>query len=131
MADTEALRKNPIFIYYMDRFQKPAPFRADVVVGIEDVFDTKLNAMDAHTSQFYEWLPYVAHTSDEVPADPKERKAWLSKWRMSRVSPELRAALEKRYGKEKGSAIQKYEAFELCEYGRQPTMEELNEIFPK
>jgi LmbE family N-acetylglucosaminyl deacetylase len=131
VADTEALRKNPVFIYYMDGFQKPAPFRADVVVGIDDVFDTKVNALDAHTSQFYEWLPWVAHTSAEVPADPQARKAWLAKWRASKVSPVVRAALEKRYGKEKGAAIQHYEAFELCEYGRQPSLDELNELFPK
>ncbi len=131
VSDTEALRKNPIFIYYMDRFQKPAPFRPDVVVGIDDVWDTKVNALDAHTSQVYEWLPYVAHTSAEVPTDPQERKVWLSKWRASPVPPVVRAKLEKRYGKDKGSAIKKYEAFELCEYGRQPSIDELNELFPK
>ncbi|MCX6620408.1 MAG: PIG-L family deacetylase, partial [Acidobacteria bacterium] len=54
-ADTPPLRKNPIFIYYEDHFQKPAPFRADVTVPIEDVWEQKLSALDAHVSQFYEW----------------------------------------------------------------------------
>src|SRR6185436_12178587 len=58
-ADTPPLRKNPVFLYYWDAFQKPAPFRPDIAVSIDDVYDKKLDALDAHVSQFYEWLPWV------------------------------------------------------------------------
>jgi LmbE family N-acetylglucosaminyl deacetylase len=131
VSDTPALRKNPIFIYYMDRFQKPAPFRPDVVVAIDDVWETKLDAIDAHVSQVYEWLPWVAGRSAEIPADPAGRKKWLDGWRAQRVSDEIRAALEKRYGAERAGQVKRYEAFELCEYGRQSSLEELNKLFPK
>src|SRR2546428_6225428 len=81
IPETPALKKNPAFLYYQDGFQKPAPFRPDVVVAIDDIFDAKTNALDAHVSQFYEWLPWVDGRLAEVPKDPAERKTWLGKWR--------------------------------------------------
>ncbi len=129
--DAPALRKNPIFIFYMDRFQKPNPFRPDVVVAIDDVWDTKVNALDAHVSQVYEWLPWVDGRLSEVPKSPAARKEWLSKLRTPRVSSEIRDALIKRYGPAEGGRVLRFEAFELCEYGRQPSLDELNEMFPQ
>jgi len=131
VSDTPALRRNPIFMYYEDRFEKPAPFRPDVVVAIDDVWDTKVNALDAHVSQFYEWLPWVDGILPQVPKDPAARKAWLASQRTPRIPEAVRKALEKRYGAEKARTVQHYEAFELCEYGRQPSLEELNRLFPK
>ena len=58
VSEVPALGKNPIFIYYQDGFQKPAPFRPDVVVMLDDVWEQKVHALDAHTSQMYEWLPW-------------------------------------------------------------------------
>src|SRR5262245_39854440 len=40
--DTPHLEKNPVFLYYEDRFQKPTPFAGDIVVAIDDVIDKKL-----------------------------------------------------------------------------------------
>src|SRR6266550_6939905 len=57
--DTPALRKNPVFLYYEDGFQRPQPFRPDVAIAIDDVFNQKIDALDAHQSQVYEWLPWV------------------------------------------------------------------------
>jgi LmbE family N-acetylglucosaminyl deacetylase len=131
VSEVPALRKNPIFIYYQDGFQKPAPFRPDVVVMLDDVWEQKVHALDAHTSQMYEWLPWVDGRLSEVPNDAAERKQWLSKTRTPRISEELRSALAKRYGAEKAGQVRQYEAFELCEYGRRATLEELNNIFPK
>ena len=68
--DTPALRKNPVFMYFQDGFQKPAPFQPDIVVGIDDVWEKKVSMQDAHTSQMYEWLPWVAGNLDSVPKDP-------------------------------------------------------------
>src|SRR6266567_4428633 len=47
-ADTPPLRKNPVFLYLQDRFQKPATFRADIAIAIDDVKEKKFNALDAH-----------------------------------------------------------------------------------
>lgn len=131
VSDVPALRKNPIFIYYEDGFQKPAPFRPDVVVAIDDVWEAKVNALDAHTSQMYEWLPWVDGRLGEVPKDPAARKQWLARSREPRMSGEIRAALEKRYGAERARQVQRWEAFELCEYGSRPGRDELDRLFPK
>ncbi len=131
VSDVPALRKNPIFIYYEDGFQKPAPFRPDVVVAIDDVWEAKVDGLDAHTSQMYEWLPWVDGRWSEVPKDPAARKKWLAASRQPRMSEEIRAALAKRYGAEKASQVQRWEAFELCEYGSRPSLEELDRLFPR
>src|ERR1700704_4844340 len=67
--DTPPLRKNPVFLYYEDNFQRPNPFRPDVSISIDEVFDKKISALDAHVSQVYEWLPWVDGMFDQVPKD--------------------------------------------------------------
>ena len=52
--DTPALARNPLFLSYEDRFTRPNPFRADIVVAIDDVLEKKLAAVEALPSQFYE-----------------------------------------------------------------------------
>ena len=130
VPDVPALRKNPIFLYYEDHFQEPSLFRPDVVVAIDDVWDLKIAALDAQVSQMYEWLPWVDGRLAEVPADAAARKQWLSKTRAGRISPAVRAALEKRYGAQ-AQQVRHAEAFKLCEYGRQPSIEDLQQMFPK
>jgi LmbE family N-acetylglucosaminyl deacetylase len=128
--DTPPLRKNPVFLYFQDGFQRPNLFRPDVAVAIDDVLDRKVRALDAHTSQFYEWLPWVDGQLESVPADPAARLEWLKKTRTGRpLADPLREALRRRYGA-KGDAVQNAEAFELCEYGRRPSPEELSQLFP-
>jgi len=129
--DVPPIENNPIFLYYQDNFQKPAPFRPDIVVAIDDVWQQKVNARPAHVSQFYEWLPWVDHRLNEVPKDPAARKQWLSQLRIQRLSDAARATLVRRYGDAKAKSIEKTESFELCEYGKQPTLAELDRIFPQ
>jgi len=128
--DTPPLHDNPVFLYYEDGFQRPNPFRPDVSIAIDDVFDKKIDALDAQVSQFYEWLPWVDHTLDQVPKDPVERKKWLASRREPRISPAVRKALEKWYGAERAAQVKIAESFELCEYGRRPTDDELRKLFP-
>ena len=128
--DTPPLRKNPVFLYFQDRFQRPNPFRPDVVVAIDDVLDRKIKGLDAHTSQMYEWLPWVAGELDHVPADAAARLEWLRKTRSGQpLSEPVREAARKWYGP-RSASIREVEAFELCEYGRQPAEEELKRLFP-
>jgi len=128
--DTPPLRKNPVFLYFEDGFQRPQPFRADMAVAIDDVFSKKIDALDSHRSQFYEWLPWVDGKLDDVPKDAAERKKWLANQRGRTISPAIRAALEKWYGREKAAQVRHAEAFEICEYGRQPKEEDLRKLFP-
>jgi LmbE family N-acetylglucosaminyl deacetylase len=128
--ETPPLRKNPVFLYYQDRFQKPAPFRPDIAVDISEVYATKVRALDAHESQVYEWLPWVDGKLDEVPKGKEERLAWLAKWRMRVITPVVKASLEKWYGPAHAAKVQQFEAFEICEYGKQPTEAEIRQMFP-
>lgn len=128
--DTPPLRKNPVFLYYEDNFQKPAPFRPDVAIDIDDVFALKVAALDAHVSQVYEWLPWVDGKLDTVPKDRQERKQWLAASRAGQITPPVRRALEKWYGPERAARVQHAEAFEVCEYGRQPSEADLRQLFP-
>jgi LmbE family N-acetylglucosaminyl deacetylase len=128
--DVPALRKNPTFFYYQDGFLRPNPFRPDVAISLDDVIDQKINALDSHVSQFYEWLPWVDGKLDQVPTDPAERKAWLKSTRYTPPTPEIRAALVKWYGADKGNRTKYYEAFEICEYGSRPDEARLRRLFP-
>src|SRR5208283_744741 len=131
VTDTPALRRNPVFLYYSDRFTRPQAFRADIVVSIDDVYQKKVDMLDAHFSQFYEWLPWTEGQLNDVPKDPVARKTWLATnpLAISQVKPEWREALEKRYGAA-AAGVQHAEAFEITEYGRQPSEDEIRMLFP-
>jgi LmbE family N-acetylglucosaminyl deacetylase len=129
VTDTPALKNNPVFVYYSDRFVRPQPFRPDIVVSIDDVFAKKIDMLDAHVSQMYEWLPWHDGKLDQVPKDPRARKGWLAEQRRSRLLPEWKQALEKWYGAQAAS-VQHAEAFEITEYGRQPDEAEIRKLFP-
>ena len=129
--DVPPLPRNPVFLYLEDRFQKPVPFAADIAVDIGHVWEHKLDALDAHASQFYEWLPWVDGLARHVPLDPAARRQWLSDSWSRPPCGSSRAALAKRYGAERAREIQHAEAFELCEYGRRPSPAELEEMFPR
>jgi len=129
-SDVPALKKNPVFIYVEDRFQKPYPFQPDVAVDVSDVFEQKVYGMAAHESQMFEWLPWTGQRLDQVPTTETERLEWLAKVRKPRVSWKVRESLSKWYGPEKAERVQVAEAFEICEYGRRPTDAELKILFP-
>ena len=129
-SDTPALRKNPVFMYFQDGFQKPAPFAPDVAVSIDEVIEKKIDMLDAHVSQMYEWLPWVAGTLDKVPKDAAARRQWLRGERAGQPNAAVRAALVKWYGAEKGNAVKYAEAFEVCEYGTRPNEAMIRQLFP-
>jgi hypothetical protein len=116
-------------VFLEDSFRTPVPFQADVAVNIDDVWEQKLDALDAHRSQVYEWLPWL--DGENIPAGEMERRKWLDR-RWSRVPSQCtRAALTRRYGVEASDGVRHAEAFEISEYGRRPSAEELDEIFPR
>ncbi len=131
VTDSPPLARNPVFLYYSDRFTRPQPFRADIVLSIDDVFDKKIDMLDAHVSQFYEWLPWTEGKLEQVPKGPAERKKWLATWPSAarELQPDWRQTLEKRYGAQ-AATIQHAEAFEITEYGHQPSEKEIRKMFP-
>jgi LmbE family N-acetylglucosaminyl deacetylase len=127
------LPSNPVIVYVSDTFQKPYPFAPDVVVAIDEVVDRKVDMLDAHVSQVYEWLPYNGGYLDQVPAAPQERRAWLRQHmdeRMRRDAERYRELLIARYGQQAGRAVQYAEAFESCEYGAALTEQNIKRLFP-
>ena len=135
--DTPPLKKNPVFLYSSDNFQKPYPFRADVVVSLDDVHEQKLDAIHELESQLYEGgANGSAESTAKAPpaSDVAGRKAWLHKhfWgtRDAATAEKYRDALVKWYGPEKGKGVKTAEAFEVCEYGSQPSAAELHRLFP-
>ena len=132
--DTPPLEKNPLFLYMQDRFQKPNPFEPNIVIIIDDAIERKIDALDAHESQMYEWGPWTnGRTQDLVPKEPEARRAWLAervKSRAGKMTDDRRASLEKWYGKEKAKGAKFTEAFEITEYGYQPSDEDIRHYFP-
>ncbi len=128
--DTPPLKKNPVFLYFQDFFQRPNPFRPDVAIDISSVFEQKIHALGAHESQVYEWLPWIGGYLDQVPKDVSRRESWLASNRKVRITPEVRSTLEKWYSKEYAAKVQHAEAFEICEYGNQPVEAEIRRLFP-
>lgn len=131
--DVPPLQKNPVFLYWADRFQKPYPSQADIVIGIDDVWEQKVNALTKIESQFFEG-------GANGPGDPakffkgseQEKYEFMEKRidNRYRVKPEWKETLEKLYGKEKAQSIVHAECFEICEYGRRPSIDEIKQLFP-
>jgi LmbE family N-acetylglucosaminyl deacetylase len=96
--DVPHLQKNPVFLYYPDRFQKPNPFQADIVVDITPVMDKKLDALGVLVSQFYEGG--ANGSAGLMPSDPEKQKARHSRCAMVSTAavPAWRSAFASRLG---------------------------------
>ncbi|MCZ6674845.1 MAG: PIG-L family deacetylase [Verrucomicrobia bacterium] len=134
VPDVKPLDKNPIFLYYTDRFQKPNPSTADVVVSLDPVIDLTVDALAVMESQFLEGGALGSednlwNSEAEKQKKIKEMKDYF-KSRYAREADKYRKELIERYGQKKGKAVKHAVAFELCEYGRQASKEELDKLFP-
>lgn len=132
--DVPPLRYTPAILYMSDSFKRPYEFSPHIALDIDAVLDKKMRMLACHESQVYDWLPWVDGVSDQVPEDKEERYLWMKEDRSSRdkkCADRFRKLLCKRYGEEKGKSIVYAEAYEVSEYGRQLSFDELDEIFPK
>lgn len=135
VPDTPPIQKRVVFFYFPDRFADPKPFRADIAVSVDEVFDKKVKALDALESQVYEGgaLGTPETAAARFAGDPVKRLEFLKgSWekRQGGIADRSRAELVKWYGEERGRAIRTAEAFEICEYGDQPTESDIRELFP-
>ena len=144
--DTPAMRRLPVIVYNEDKTKNPE-FSATYVVSIDDEVETKLHIAHLNESQVYEWLPYTYELT--VPEGEAERRAFLKGMeitpettdeeimaggygysvRFARTAARFRRELIEKYGEEKGKSVRYAEAFELCEYGRQPDEAFVKELF--
>jgi LmbE family N-acetylglucosaminyl deacetylase len=132
--DVPHLKTNPVFMYFSDRFQKPNPFRPDLVVAIDGVIEQKLDALVELESQFVEGC--VTGHEGLIPKNEQERAAAHRRvrdrfrTRFEATANNYRDKLTELYGPDKAKKVRYAEAFEVCEYGRQPSSAELKKLFP-
>jgi LmbE family N-acetylglucosaminyl deacetylase len=134
LPDVPNLTKNPVFLYYSDGFQKPTPFKPDICVSIDSVIEKKAVALEKLESQFYEGgaLGGAHLISTDVNVQAKRRAAVRESHmnRDRRTATKFRDKTAEFYGAEPAKKIEFVEAFEICEYGSQPSKEELRKLFP-
>lgn len=134
--DIPYLEKNPVFLFYEDRFLKPTRFQADVVVGIDDVIAKKLSVVEALHSQFFEGGanggPHLVPDPNNVVAVAARKKEVRDAFdgRFASTAQRFGLQLADWYGADKAKQVKYAEAFEICEYGRMPGREELRKLFP-
>src|SRR5262249_15186468 len=130
--DTRHLDRMPVFAYWYDDFRDLIPFRADIAIPIDDVIEQKTDMAAAHVSQVFEWLPYNGGRLDQIPpeSDPAGRRKIMAEHIRARGEHRKRN-VEKALERWGGSTDVRYaEAFQICEYGRVPSEEELRTLFP-
>ena len=132
--DTPALSRNPVFLSYEDNFTRPNPFRADILVSIDDVIDKKIAAVEALPSQFYEGGanggPQLVPGDEAGKAKRRNDVRESFRRRFMSTATQYRDKLREYYGAERGDKVQAAEAFEISEYGRKPNAEEIRRLFP-
>ena len=132
--DVPELKKNPAFFYASDRFQRPNPFRADLAVGIDEVMEPTLDALLVMESQIHEGGAngnaglYPSDAAGKQRRRDQVRKELARRY--ANAADSYRSALVKFYGEERGKKIRYAQGFEICEYGRQPSTDELKQMFP-
>ncbi len=132
--DTPILGRNPVFMYFPDRFRKPNPFQPDVVVDVGGVMEKKLDALAVMVSQFAEGG--ANGSAALMPSDPagQQRRHREVRESMARrnqaLADRFRAELADWYGADQGPQVKYAEAFEICEYGQQPDRAALRRLFP-
>ncbi len=126
------LRRDPVIAYLGDHFTKPYPFSPTVAVDVAPVWDRKIDLLDAHRSQFYEWLPYNMRREDEIPDTPEGRRAWLAalieQHTLALAEPH-RPWLRSTYG-DAAESLRLVELFEGSEYGSPLDAEAAARLFP-
>ncbi len=133
MPLTPALEENPIFMYMHDGFEHPYPLEPTIAIGFDDAAEKKWDCIRSMPSQFSDAGSWQAATNPNVPDDPEERAQYLldrTKQRFASLADEYRDRLIELYGEEQGSEIEYAEVFQLCQYGRSASVEELKELFP-
>jgi LmbE family N-acetylglucosaminyl deacetylase len=130
--DTPPTSRNPVFLHYSDNFQHPSPFGPAVVVSIDETAEKKWSCIASMPSQFGDRDSWQGRTLPNVPQGDRERQAYLLdlvRQRSAAVADQYRDRLIASYGEARGRKVKYAEAFELCQYGRQASADELKKMF--
>ena len=118
--------REPIVAYMVDLFTRPCSLRPDVVLDVSENWDSVLEMLDSHESQFYEWMPWIDGILDSVPANKADRREWLSRWYQEKTAPRLLRF----WRSESGTQPRLIEAYEISEYAGKPSKDTLEKLFP-
>ena len=128
LPEVPPLRKNPVFLYYEDNFQRPNPFRPDIAVG----------STTCSIRRSTRWMPTSRSSMNGC-------RGWTASWMKCRkIRPRAKLAeaqldspatrgesiTGEMVRSRKGNSAQYYEAFEICEYGAQPDEARIRQLFP-
>lgn len=114
------LARAPICLKMTD-YGALAVHRHDIVVDNGSSIDAKLRACAAHATQFYEFAPFERGFIDETPriGDWAAERAFILKY-----WPEFMYALPEMSG-----GYEFAESFQLADYGRKTSVEEVQKLF--
>ena len=124
-----APRRVPVILYACDFFTEGTPFRADVLVNVAAVLETRTRMLLEHVSQFQEWIPWLNGNRDagrRRPATDLEDISRGLEHRPRAIARQYAAALRRKYRRRVDAA----EAFMLSEYGRRLSPQELKTLLP-
>ena len=116
----------PAVFFLRDKFSSPREMRPDVAVDVTAVQDVLADALACHESQMFEWLPreYPGATEDNPGASGsvEAKRAYVKKyWFARKLLDAKRFNLPFVYP----------EVFEMSEYGRQLSSDEIIAMFPE
>ena len=129
--EVKAQRLRPVILYMTDPFTYPRELRPDVMFDVGDCLDKWCDGLDAQVSQFYDWLPWDKGTEAEVKelgdrSNIAKRNAYIKKYwaaKKQRDAQRFAAAWKDEY---QDRPVPEYmEPYEVSEYGRAPTEEDL------
>ncbi len=133
VSDVPIVTKDPVVAFLPDRFTKPYPLTADVIVDVTAHFEKIIDMLACHRSQMFEWLPFNQGELAEVPLGEAGRRHWLRDKYVVRQRPQLeryRAEVVAAYGAERAKKIEWIEPYEVSEYARPLTPELRKKLFP-
>ncbi len=125
-------REMPVICYAYDDFENPSKHVPNVLLDIEDQYETKAEACIQHESQMMDWLPWTMNQEDMIPPD-YDKENQLQIFEMMLMSVFSGIVRDNRKLWKKGfpdKKVRKAESYEICPYGRQPSKKELKELFP-
>lgn len=124
--ETPEARVYPAVFFLRDKFTSPREIRPDVAVNCAGMMDQWAEAVSSHESQFFEWLPReipgCSEANPGINAPMSAKREFIKRFWSTRKFVDA-----KRFN----LPFEQAEVFEMSEYGKQLTREELLSIFPE
>ena len=129
VPDAPVQRKRPVILFATDTFTQPRTLRPDVMVDATPYFEQWCEGVNCHESQVYEWLPWDSGYQNELAkakSSKENRNEYLIRhWggRKANDAKRFAGVWRERYP---GVPVPTHiEVFEVSEYGRTPSAEDL------